>query len=130
MALETAQDLLNFFDTETHGSSATVTINGAASSIRVIINKEYFAIAGESVDVDGTQPVVTCRSSDVTNIDTADSTTTTKLPLGKVGGQINPADNTMSFYEGYKRFAIQKQKTVEYGIIKNNKFVVAGGIKT
>ena len=75
MALETAQDLLNFFDTETHGSSATVTINGAASSISVIINKEYFAIAGESVDVDGTQPVVTCRSSAVTNIDTADTIT-------------------------------------------------------
>jgi len=73
MALETAQDLLNFFDTETHGSNATVTINGSASTISVIINKEYFAIAGESVDVDGTQPVVTCRSSDVTNIDTADT---------------------------------------------------------
>ena len=73
MALETTQDLLNFFDTETHGSNATVTINGSASTISVIINKEYFAIAGESVDVDGTQPVVTCRSSDVTNIDTADT---------------------------------------------------------
>ena len=75
MALETAQDLENFFDTETHGSTATVTINGTGSSINVIINKEYFAIAGESVDVDGTQPVVTCRSSDVTGIDTADTIT-------------------------------------------------------
>ena len=73
MALETAQDQLNFFDTDTHGSTATVTINGSGSSISVIINKEYFAIAGESVDVDGTQPVVTCRSSDVTGIDTADT---------------------------------------------------------
>ena len=60
------------------------------------------------------------------NIDTADSTTTTKLPLGKVVGQRNPVTNEMNFYEGYKRFAVQKQKTVEYGIIKNNKFVVAG----
>jgi len=75
MALETAQDLENFFDTETHGSTATVTINGTGSSINVIINKEYFAIAGESVDVDGTQPVVTCRSSDVTGIDTDDTIT-------------------------------------------------------
>jgi|TARA_Y100000289_G_scaffold41463_1_gene41095 hypothetical protein len=75
MALETAQDLENFFDTETHGSTATVTINGTGSSISVIINKEYFAIAGESVDVDGTQPVVTCRSSDVTGIDTDDTIT-------------------------------------------------------
>ena len=75
MALETAQDLENFFDTETHGTTATVTINGTGSSISVIINKEYFAIAGESVDVDGTQPVVTCRSSDVTGIDTDDTIT-------------------------------------------------------
>ena len=75
MALETAQDLENYFDTETHGTTATVTINGTGSSISVIINKEYFAIAGESVDVDGTQPVVTCRSSDVTGIDTADTIT-------------------------------------------------------
>ena len=75
MALETAQDLENFFDTETHGTSATVTINGTGSSINVIINKEYFAIAGESVDVDGTQPVVTCRSSDVSGIDTDDTIT-------------------------------------------------------
>ena len=75
MALETAQDLENFFDTETHGSTATVTINGTGSSINVIINKEYFAIAGESVDIDGTQPVVTCRSSDVTGIDTDDTIT-------------------------------------------------------
>lgn len=75
MALETAQDLENFFDTETHGSTATVTINGSGSSISVIINKEYFAIAGESVDVDGTQPIVTCRSSDVTGVDTDDTIT-------------------------------------------------------
>ncbi len=73
MSLETAQDLLNFFDTDTHGISASVTIDGTATSISVILNKEYFAIAGESVDVDGTQPVVTCRSSDVAGIDTSDT---------------------------------------------------------
>tara|TARA_Y100001938_G_scaffold136950_1_gene200522 strand:- start:46 stop:351 length:306 start_codon:yes stop_codon:yes gene_type:complete len=73
MALETAQDLLNFFDTDTHGTSASVSIDGTVTSISVILNEEYFAIAGESVDVDGTQPVVTCRSSDVSNIDTDDT---------------------------------------------------------
>ena len=75
MALETAQDLLNFFDTETHGKSASVSIDGTSSTIQVILNNEYFAIAGESVDVDGTQPVVTCRSSDVSGIDTDDTLT-------------------------------------------------------
>jgi len=73
MPLETAQDLLNFFDTDTHGTSASVTIDSTTTSISVILNKEYFAIAGESVDVDGTQPVVTCRSTDVTGIDTSDT---------------------------------------------------------
>lgn len=75
MALESAQDLLNFFDTDTHGTTASISIDGSSSNISVIINKEYFAIAGESVDVDGTQPVVTCRSSDVTGVDTDDTIT-------------------------------------------------------
>ena len=75
MALESAQDLLNFLDTNTHGKSATVTIHGSSSTISVILNNEYFAIAGESVDIDGTQPVATCRTSDVANIDTSDSIT-------------------------------------------------------
>jgi hypothetical protein len=75
MALETAQDLLNFFDTETHGVTASISIDGTSSSISVILNNEYFAIAGESVDIDGTQPVVTCRSSDVTGVDTDDTIT-------------------------------------------------------
>ncbi len=73
MALETNQDLENFFDTETHGSDATVSIDGSDSSIKVIINKEYFAIPGESVDVTGFQPMVHCRTQDITGIDTDDT---------------------------------------------------------
>lgn len=73
MALETNQDLENFFDTETHGSVATVSIDGSDSSIKVIINKEYFAIPGESVDVTGFQPMVHCRTQDITGIDTDDT---------------------------------------------------------
>jgi hypothetical protein len=73
MALETAQDLLNFFDTETHGKTATVTINGSNSNIKVIHNQEYFDIPGESVDIVGSQPIVHCRTSDVTGIDTDDT---------------------------------------------------------
>jgi len=73
MALETAQDLENFFDIQTHGKSATVTINGSASAIKVIHNQEYFDIPGDSVDVVGSQPIVHCRTSDIANIDTNDS---------------------------------------------------------
>ncbi|QDP51773.1 MAG: hypothetical protein GOVbin1578_36 [Prokaryotic dsDNA virus sp.] len=75
MALESAQDLENFFDTETHGKNATVSINGTSSSIKVILNNEYFEIPGESVNIDGTQPIATCRSSDIANLDTDDSIT-------------------------------------------------------
>ena len=45
MALETAQDLAGFFDTDAHGETATITINGSGSSISVIFNNEYFGIA-------------------------------------------------------------------------------------
>mgnify|MGYP002623590714 FL=1 len=75
MALETAQDLENFFDTETHGVSASISINGSSSSIKVILNREYFAVDGESVDVVASQPIAHCRSSDVTGVDTDDSIT-------------------------------------------------------
>ena len=37
--------------------------------------KEYFAIPGESVDVTGFQPMVHCRSQDITGIDTDDTLT-------------------------------------------------------
>ena len=95
MALESAQDLLNFFDTDTHGESASVSINGSASTIKVIINKEYFAIAGESVDIDGTQPVATCRSSDVTGIDTTDTITIDSVTYNIVNIQPDGTGMTM-----------------------------------
>ena len=37
------------------------------------IKKEYFAIPGESVDVTGFQPMVHCRTQDITGIDTDDT---------------------------------------------------------
>jgi hypothetical protein len=76
MALETASDLAGFFDTDAHGTQATITINGSSSTINVIFNKEYFAIdPGLGVDVESTQPVVTGQSSDMTNVDNEDSIT-------------------------------------------------------
>ncbi|QDP48581.1 MAG: putative head-tail joining protein [Prokaryotic dsDNA virus sp.] len=74
MVLESASDLAGYFDTSAHGTSATITINGSSSSINVILNKEYFAIdPGMGIDVDGTQPVVTGRSSDMSGVDNADT---------------------------------------------------------
>tara|TARA_R100001443_G_scaffold84007_1_gene90743 strand:+ start:41 stop:349 length:309 start_codon:yes stop_codon:yes gene_type:complete len=74
MALESASDLAGYFETDSHGSSATITINGSGSSINVILNKEYFAIdPGFGTEVEGTQPVATGRSSDMTNVEIGDT---------------------------------------------------------
>jgi len=74
MALESASDLAGYFETDSHGSSATITINGSGSSINVILNKEYFAIdPGLGMEVEGTQPVATGRSSDMTNVEIGDT---------------------------------------------------------
>lgn len=74
MALESAADLAGYFDTDAHGVSATITINGSGSNINVILNKEYFAIdPGLGMEVEGTQPVCTGRSSDMTNVEIGDT---------------------------------------------------------
>jgi hypothetical protein len=91
MALETAQDLLNFFDTETHGKTATVTIDGSSSNIKVIHNQEYFDIPGETVDLVGSQPIVHCRTSDVVGISTDDTISIDSVTYNVVNVQ---PDNT------------------------------------
>lgn len=74
MALETAADLAGFFDTDAHGVSAVITINSSSSTISIIFNNEYFAIdPGTGMQIDGTQPVVTGRSSDMSGVDNADT---------------------------------------------------------
>lgn len=74
MALESAADLAGYFDTDAHGVAATITINGSSSTLNVILNKEYFAIdPGFGTEVEGTQPVATGRSSDMTNVAVGDT---------------------------------------------------------
>jgi hypothetical protein len=73
MVLESAEDLDGFFDTDAHGSQATITIDAVATTIDVIFNKEYFSIPGESVDVESSQPVFYCQSHDVTNVEQGDT---------------------------------------------------------
>ena len=74
MVLESAADLAGFFSTDAHGVSATITINGTASTIDVILNKEFFAIdPGVAVEIDGTTPVVTGASSDMSGVDNLDT---------------------------------------------------------
>ena len=73
MVLESSADLAGYFDTDANGSAATITIDGSGSSINVIFNKEYFEIPGGEVGVESSQPVMYCRSSDVTNVEQGDT---------------------------------------------------------
>ena len=68
MALETENDQLGFLDTETHGLTVSYTPDGGtASDIKAIVNDEYFGIDGDSVDIEGKQVFLTCRTADVPN---------------------------------------------------------------
>ena len=73
MGLESSSDLAGFFDTDSHGSSASITIDGSASTIDVIFNREYYEISGEEVGVQSSQPVFYCQSSDVASVEQGDT---------------------------------------------------------
>ena len=70
MALESTLDLAGYFDTESHGISAVININGSNSTINVILNKDFYSIdPGTGIEIEGTQPVATGRTSDMTSVD-------------------------------------------------------------
>ena len=74
MALESASDLANFFDTDAHGTAVTYTpAGGSGKTINVIFNNEYLLIEEGETGVSSTLPVVTCRSSDVSGISIDDT---------------------------------------------------------
>ena len=76
MALETATDLLGFFDTNAHGTSLTYTPSGgSASTIKGIINDEFQLVDVGEVGVESSMPVLTVRSSDVSGIAQGDDFT-------------------------------------------------------
>ena len=74
MALESASDLANFFDTDAHGTAVTYTpAGGSGTSINVIFNNEYQLVDEGDVGVSATLPVITCRTSDVPSIQMDDT---------------------------------------------------------
>jgi hypothetical protein len=74
MVLESSADLAGYFETESHGVSATITINGSASVIKVILNKEYFAIdPGTGMEIESFQPVTTGRTADMSSVEIGDT---------------------------------------------------------
>ena len=69
MALESATDLANFFDTDAHGVAVTYTpAGGSSKTVNVIFENQYILVDEGEVGVNATIPVVTCKSSDVSGI--------------------------------------------------------------
>lgn len=100
MVLETASDLAGYFDTDAHGTAATITIDGSGSSIDVIFNKEYFAIdPGLGMEVEGTQPVATGRSSDMTNVEIGDTITISSVTYNIINVQPDGVGTTTLILE-------------------------------
>ena len=65
-----------------------------------------------------------------TSIDQADSTTTTKPPLGRVVAQRSPADNKLIYMEGYKPFDLSEvTETVFVRLVNNRPVEVTGNQK-
>ena len=65
-----------------------------------------------------------------TSIDQADSTTTTKPPLGRVVAQRSPAENKLIYMEGYKPFDLSEvTETVFVRLVNNRPVEVTGNQK-
>ena len=68
MSLEFDADFDGYFDVLGHGVSCTFTpTGGSAATVKVILDQEYFAVSGESVDVQSSQPVVYGKAKDLRN---------------------------------------------------------------
>ena len=69
MSLEFDADLDGYFDSDFgHGISATYTVSGGSpATIKVILEDEFLAMGGLSVDVEGSQPIAYCKTSDVSS---------------------------------------------------------------
>lgn len=69
MALEFDADFNGYLDSDYgHGITATYTPSGgSASSIKIIMDQQYYSIPGESIDVEGSQPMAHCKTTDVPN---------------------------------------------------------------
>ena len=66
MSLEFDSDFDGYFDVLGHGVSCTYTPSGgSAATIKVILDREYFEITGESVGVNGSQPIVYGKAKDL-----------------------------------------------------------------
>lgn len=70
MALENTSDYNAFFDITAHGVSATI----GAGTVNGVFNNEFFNIPVD-VGVDGSNPMFTCKTSDLTGVSRGDTVT-------------------------------------------------------
>jgi hypothetical protein len=70
------EELSEFFNVGDHATAVTFTpAGGSATTVNAIFQNEFFAIDGGEVAVNGTQPIVVTKSSDVTGIANGDTFT-------------------------------------------------------
>jgi len=67
MALFSDSDLAAFLDTDDLGTSANYKEGGTGvgKEINTVFANNYVSITGGTVDIEGTYPVATCRTSDL-----------------------------------------------------------------
>ncbi len=75
MAIEFDRDFNGYLDADFgHGMTVTYTPQGGSgSSIKIILEQEYFGIDVGTVDVEGLQPIAFCKTTDVPSVAHGDS---------------------------------------------------------
>ena len=74
MSLEFDSDFDGYFDVLGHGVSCTYTPSGGSSvTIKVILDQEYFEMPGQTVSVEGLQPMVYGKAKDLRNASHGDT---------------------------------------------------------
>ena len=70
MAVETASDVAQYFDTDTFGVAATYTPDGGSgSTVNVILNRQFVEVeAGGTVGVESQAPVITVAVASAPNL--------------------------------------------------------------
>jgi|APSaa5957512535_1039671.scaffolds.fasta_scaffold44530_4 hypothetical protein len=94
MAHFTDSEIAEFLDVDDLGITATYKAGGigAGTSISVIFANNYVAFSGGTVDVEGTYPVATCRTSDVSSAAHDDTLTIDSIVYTIIG--VQPSSTT------------------------------------
>jgi hypothetical protein len=69
MAVEFDRDFDGYLDADFgHGISASYTpLGGSATTIKVVMDQQYYSIPTETVEIEGSQPMAHAKATDVPN---------------------------------------------------------------